>query len=644
MYEAIEPAEIGLDAAGVPFSRAFGDVYHSADGAIGQARHVFLAGNRLPEAWQGRERFTVLETGFGLGLNFLVTWAAWRADPARCRRLHFVSLEKHPPRREDLARLFERWPELRADAERLVAAWPPLVPGLHRLHFEGGRLSLSLCFGDAAGSLEKLEARADALYLDGFSPARNPELWSPRVCHLLARRAAPGATLATWSVSGPVREALSRAGFDVGKARGFGSKREMLVGVLGARRGARPGARSNAETAGRSALVIGAGLAGSAVAHRLAERGWQIALIDEAPAAGLGASGNLAGVLRPLPSLDDNPLSRLTRAGTLYGLRHLRALDVAGFTVRWSACGVLHLARDPGHEKRQRALVEAHRPPPDYLRQVGRDEAAQLAQWPVAAGGWWFAGAGWVMPPSLCRANLASAGEAIRPCFGRHLARLERAGGLWRALDGEDRLIAEAPLAILANGAQITAVDEAAWLPVRAARGQVTHLPAAHSSAPRVVVCRLGYVSPEIDGTRCVGATFQVDDLDPALRAEDQAENMAKLDYLLPGFASTVAVPGLAGRVGFRPASPDRLPLIGAVPTGERPPGVRQLADLPRHPDLYAVSGFGARGLVWSSLAGELLAGLLESEPLPLERDIVDALDPGRFLLRPSRRAIRNSE
>lgn len=637
MYEFIEPADVRFDADGVPFSEAFGDVYHSHDGALGQARHVFLAGNGLPSAWQGKHRFTILETGFGLGVNFLVTLAAWRADPARSRQLSFISVEKHPFRAGELARVLHAWPELAEPASELVAQWPPPLPGIHRLHFDRGRVTLSLLFGDAADALDRLEARANAFYLDGFSPARNPDLWSPRVCHLLARLAAADATLATWSVSGKVREALARAGFESAKVPGFASKREMLVGRLVHAMPDNAAFSAVAEAGARHALVIGAGLAGSAVAQRLAQRGWQVELIDEAPAPGHGASGNLAGVLRPLPSLDDNRLSRLTRAGTLYGLRHLAALEGAGHSVRWAQSGVLHLARDPEHECKQREVVEAQRPPADYLRHVGREEAARIAAWPVAAGGWWFPSAGWVMPPTLCAANVAAGQSSITPHFRRRLAHLERISGNWHALDEAGATIAAAPIAVLANGADIRRLDVASALPVRPARGQVTHLPANSGSAPDVVVCRLGYVSPAIGGLRCVGATFQVDDDDASLRPQDQLDNLAKLDFMLPGFGSALEELPLAGRVGFRPASPDRLPMIGAVPTGERPPEARRAAELPARPGLYAISGFGARGLVWSSLAGELLASMLEGDALPLERDIVDALACGRFLLRPRR-------
>ena len=230
----LEPARLILDGNGTPISETYGDIYHSAAGGHAQARHVFLAGNGLPERWQGRETFTVLETGFGLGINFMATWLAWREDSSRCARLQFVSLEKHPFSATDLASAYAAWPEFGMLAEELCSCWPLPEAGIHRLALDGGQVILTLVLGDAIETLPTLSARADAFYLDGFSPVRNPELWSPLLCRLLARLANDGATLATWSVAGDVRRALSEAGFRVERRPGFAGKRQMLTGRFGA--------------------------------------------------------------------------------------------------------------------------------------------------------------------------------------------------------------------------------------------------------------------------------------------------------------------------------------------------------------------------------------------------------------------------
>ncbi len=652
----LTPACLAWAADGTPYSAAYDDIYHSSDGGLGQARHVFLDGNGLlgeQARWRGRERFVIVETGFGLGLNFLATWQAWRADPQRCQRLHFVSFEKHPFSSADLATLHARWPELAEFAAELQGAWPVLVPGAHRLGFDDDRVVLTLFFGDALEMLPKLRAHADAFYLDGFAPSKNADLWSPRIYSSLARLAVTGATLATWTVAGPVRKQLAAAGFLLEKRPGFGGKHEMTQGVFRVERQSpqRPGRRT--------AIVIGAGIAGCSVAERLAAHDWQITLIDRASAPAQGASGNHAGILRPLPSHDDNLLARLTRAAFLHTLRHLRRLasTPAGHTLRWDACGVLHLARDPQHEQNQRETVAMLQPPVDYLRYVDQTEASQLASWPVAQGGWWFPGGGWLRAASLCATNLHTQAERIRTLFGCRIARCVHENGEWRVLDGANNEVARAPVLVFANAGdagELLAASRLVRLPLRIARGQVTHLAADALPAPDVVVCRLGYVTPVVDGIRSAGATFIADDPGSELRGADHRNNLARLDYSLPGASAQMAPQPknpptspdefgeFDGRVGFRCMTHDRLPLIGPLPRvmddSRAPP--TSLTDISREPGLYALIGLGSRGLVWASLAAELLAAQIEGEPLPLEADLVAAVDPGRFLMRRARRQI----
>jgi tRNA 5-methylaminomethyl-2-thiouridine biosynthesis bifunctional protein len=599
-WRSIVPAEPAYATDGTPYSDIYEDVYHSASGGLEQARHVFLAGNGLPGAWQGRERFVVLETGFGLGLNFLATWQAWREDPQRCARLHFVAVEKHPFRAEDLGRLHAAWPELAALSSQLVDVWPMPVPGVHQLHLDGDRVTLTLVLGDAAELLPNLAVLADALYLDGFSPARNPEMWSAEIAAVLARLAAPGATLATWSVAEEVMEHLAAAGFALEKRPGFGTKRYMLAG-------GKPGHRAENPLPGRRVAIIGAGAAGSSAAQRLAARGYAVTVLEQAGAPAQGASGNTAGVFRPLPSLGDNALSRLLRAGFLYGRRHLARLQ----GVRHGATGVLHVARDEAHQDAQRRVVETQHPPTEFCRFVERDEAAFLAGWPVELGGWWFPTAGWINPPSLCRANLA--GLPVRyDCTVDHLARTP--AGLWQLLGSEGQTLAEADIVVLANG--IDAPRLAPGLPVRVGRGLVSHLPESAVPAFHIVATRNGYVTPAVDGIHCAGATLASGDTDPAPRLDDHRENLLRLDAILPGYGAGLAPETLAGRVGFRPMSPDRLPMVGALSASD---------------GLYVINGFGARGLVFASLCGELLAAQIAGEPLPVEADLAQALDPGRF-------------
>lgn len=643
----LRPATLELSPDGTPFSTAYGDVYHTKAGGPAQARHVFLAGNNLPTRWQGREAFVIFETGFGLGLNFLATWQAWRADPERCGRLHFVSIEKHPFAAADLAVAHAAWPEFAELAQELRQHWPMLVSGIHRLRLNGGQVVLTLVFADATTCLNRLDLAADAFYLDGFSPAKNPELWTPWVCQALARLAAPGASLATWSVASGVRQGLEAAEFDLAKRPGFAGKREMLVGQFRSRR---PLRRVAPPPAQRHAIVLGAGVAGTSAAAALAQRGWQVTVLEQAAAPAQGASGNLAGVLRPLPSLDDNRLARLTRAGFLATRRHIQDLQSLphlqnAADVRWQACGVLHLGRDDAHAQTQ-AKVASQADNPDYVQFWAAAQVSAALHRPVPQGGWWFPHGGWVQPPSLCRANLAAFPTQITTHFSCPVASIryddnpERSQGSaqWLALDAQGKILASAPYLIMASGVAAPQFAPCAWLPQKAARGQVSHLPQhAVSHPPDFLVCGNGYLAPNVDGWHVAGATLSTTDSDSGEHLADHVENLRRINQLIPEVAGNIAAESLHGRVGFRPMSPDRLPLVGAMPDAAAiaaiPPQKRRLRQLPVLPGLWAMQGFGARGIVWSALMADLLASTLHGEPLPLETDLVEALLPGRFLL-----------
>lgn len=636
MYEPLVPASLAFSEGGIPFSERYGDIYHSDAGGPGQSRHVFLAGNRLPERWRNRDSFVILETGFGTGLNFLATWQAWQDDPQACRRLHYLSVEKHPFRAEDLAAIHAAWPEFADQAARLRAAWPTLTPGYHRLEFAGGRLILTLLLGDADKMLGKLQARADAIYLDGFAPGRNPDIWSPEVLGQIGRLAAPEATLATWSVSSGVRSALQTAGFNLEKAPGFASKRDMLVGRFGQ---SRPWAGAPTE---RKAIVIGAGVAGCTCCERLASRGWDITLIDRRAGPGMAASGNLAGLLMPLVSKDDNIASRLSRTALLNALRAWQRPEAVAAGARFGPSGVFQIARDPEQETLQREVVRRLAFPDEFLTYLDRQTAQTELGHAVPAGGWLFRQAGWANPPSLCRAALILADGRVRTLFGHAISELVRVDDDWQALDKAGHVLASAPVVILANGSEAVGLAQAAPLPIKAVRGQVTLIPADSMPKMRVALCREGYAAPAVDGLHAVGASYDHDD-DPNPRAACTHGNLQRLANLLPGVGMDLDASTLANRVGFRPVAPDRLPIMGALPDWQHlPTGTdRRLQGIPRQPGLYGLLGYASRGLVWAQLLAEALACQLEGEPSPLETDLLAAVDPGRFALREIRRSAR---
>ena len=587
MAATVEPGRFEFRDA-TPFSPAYGDVYHSAAGGLAQVQHVFLAGNGLPQRWAKRERFVILETGFGFGLNFLATWQAWKRDPARPRRLHYVAIEKHPFALGDLRALHEAYPEVREEAAALHAAWPVLVSGAHRL--ELGGVVLTLFFADVA-ILRDLRLVADAVYLDGFAPAKNPDMWTHPVMRSLSRLAAEEATVATWSVAGAVRDALQATGFAVEKRAGFGGKREMLVARNTRKRD------SHHFSGDRKAIVVGAGLAGAAVCERLCARGWEVELHERHAGPAQEASGNHAGTFHPIVTPDDSVFARLTRAGFLYALKRWNALAA----VRYDRCGVLQLARNDKELASQRESTAGL--PPEYAQFVTAEEATSHAGVSLGAPGVWFPQGGWIQPASLVRAQLDACGERLKRRFSSPL-----------------EAIPDDTTVVLASSADAPALCAVPHLRLRRVRGQLTYLAENAIEAPHVVVLRGGMLLPPVDGLCVVGSTYDLEDPDAALREDSHEGNLARLQ-------SIVAVPDVrpvGGRVAFRAVTPDRLPVVGKMSE-----------------NVYGAFAYGSRGLVWAALAAEIIACELEGEPLPVEGKLADAMAPARFRRRAESRGSR---
>jgi tRNA 5-methylaminomethyl-2-thiouridine biosynthesis bifunctional protein len=475
-------------------------------------------------------------------------------------------------------------------------------------------------------------------------------MWSPQLMRRLARLARPGTTIATYSSAGMVRQGLEAAGFTLEKCPGFGRKRDMLRGSFAPRWPPRRPREHAPDPASRHAIVIGAGLAGAAISERLARRGWQIDLIERRVLPAAQTPGMVAGVFHPHISRDDCILSRAARNGFLYAVARWLALERAGQALAWARCGVLQLGGDSHRDQRMTEAVAALGYPPDYAQYVERGVAETLAGCRLRSGGWWFSGAGWMRPLGLIAAQLAAAGacttggSALAPHFGTAVHAITRSGESWQALAADGSLIAAAPVLVLANSNDTTRLASIAQ-PLKNIRGQITYLPAEILMAPRVVLTGSGYVLPAADGVVVTGSTYDRDNGDPEPQVQSHEANLLRLAQLLPHAQLALDASKLGGAVGFRCVAPDRMPLVGALPdvdaarTQKAALSGAQLTDLPRCPGLYCASAYASRGLVWAALAGELLASLIEGEPLPLEGDLADALDPGRFVLRQARHA-----
>lgn len=649
----IQHAQLDWDENGNPISRAFADVYFSNESGLDETRHVFLTQNDLQARFTALPvdgRLVIGETGFGTGLNFLCAWQLFEACATPGARLQFVSVEKYPLNRADLERALALWPELKVFADPLLDQYVAIHEGFQRLVFDGGRVTLTLLIGDVLEMLPQLDGQIDAWFLDGFAPSKNPEMWTPELFSELARLAAPGSTIGTFTSTGWVRRALNAAGFKMKRVPGIGHKWEVLKGAfigwpqdVPAPAPAKPWfARPLLELEERKALVIGAGLAGCATAASLAARGWQVSLLERHADLAQEASGNPQGVLYLKLSAHGTALSQLILSGFGHTRRLLERLQRG---VDWGDCGVLQLAFDEKERERQAQLAEAFSP--ELLHVLERPEAEARAGIALSSGGLFYPEGGWVHPPALCRHQAGQPNIRLLP--HHDVVELRREGEHWQAWDGE-RLLDSAPVVVLAGAAEVKRFAASADLPLKRIRGQITRLTETPSSQSlNTVVCAEGYVAPGRLGEHTLGASFDFksDDLTPTT-----AEHLGNLELLreisedLTRRLGVNALPAeqLEGRAAFRCTSPDYLPIVGPLANKEAfleayavlRKDARQVPQTacPWLDGLYVNSGHGSRGLITAPLSGELIAAWLDNEPLPLPRSVAEACHPNRFVLR----------
>ncbi|MBK0393518.1 FAD-dependent 5-carboxymethylaminomethyl-2-thiouridine(34) oxidoreductase MnmC [Ramlibacter algicola] len=546
-------------------------------GSFAQARHVFLEGCGLPQAWAGQRQWRILQAGFGAGLNFLAAWRAWKDDPSRPGLLHFCSIEASPSPADAIVLGAQEDDALLPLARELAAQWWGLLPGVHRLAFEDGRVLLTLCIGDAREQVQQQAFAADSVFLRDTA-----DLPTLKAVTRLCRR---GMRLATPDVPDQVRRDLHQCGF-VMESR----ERVGLAGRFDPSWQVREGATQLAPS---TAIVIGAGLAGAAAAASLARRDWDVHVLDAATEPAQGASALPAGLLAPHASPDDNLLSRLSRAGVRMTLRESEMRLRAGED--WSRSGALERRAD-------RAAAD-----------LGTDGQPWQA---ARADGLWHAAAAWIKPATLVRAWLATPG--VRWTGAARVTSIEAREPGWRVhlADGTQH---DATLVVVA-----AALGSAALLPalqLHAVRGQVSwdlHDGPALTPAP---VNGNGHFLPDVPlaGGRAwlSGSTYGRGDLDTQPRHEDQLANLERMRSLLPDVAAQLADRIKRGEAkawcGVRCASSDRRPVVGELAPG-----------------LWVSTAMGSRGLTFAHLAAELLGARLHAEPLPLPVRLVQALDANR--------------
>lgn len=673
---------------GTPYSPAFEDVYFSREGGLAETHHVFLQGNDLLQRWQNLDAalqaddsygvFTIVELGFGTGLNFLCTWRLWQQAACQRLRLHYISCEKHPMIHADLSRALAQWPELSAWRDPLLASYPDHSAGYHRLPLQTSSQTmlqrpviLDLYYGDALTLLRSqanAAARVDAWYLDGFTPSRNMDLWSEELLQLLAERTRCGGTLASYSVTGRVVRALRSRGFTIEKRPGFGSKREMLVAMKSA-----PEDQVSPKAGIRNAVVIGAGLAGATVARALALRGVSVTVLEQSDSIASGASGNRQAVVQLRLNRQADALAQFNIHSYLYALRYYAALARHDDNqIDWHACGVITLDSAYTHTRRQPQAGDYAHYSPSLLQRIGPDDIHQRTQLTVADGGTLQPGGGWLNPQACTRFCLEHPLITVRT--QQRVARLNpiatsgAAHAGWQAVDAADKVLAQADAIFVCNSFAARELEQTRELPVYPLRGQVSYVKATDTSRQlTTVVCGERYVAPVSDSWHCVGASYvkyPAPELAPlALTNEEHRANLSGLGSTREQLGFALQSP-LRGRASLRGSSGDYMPMIGLITgSGTLKSGVLGSEVLGSEvlesevlesgvlgsgvlgtettPGVYASVGHGSHGTTTCPLAAEHLAALACGEFSPLARDTALCVEPARFEARRRKREQR---
>lgn len=570
---------------GQPRSRLFGDIYYSLQDGLAESRAVFLDGCGLPAAWSDRRRFSVAELGFGTGLNIAALLDLWARERPTGAHMSIFSIEAYPVSREEASAALCAWPQIEAASRALLERWPGRRRGFHRVDLPAFSATLDVAIMAVSPALQAWTGKADAWFLDGFSPALNPEMWRDEVLALVAARSAPDAVAATFTVAGAVRRGLSAAGFEVAKRPGHGRKRERLEARM-------PGAPE--PKGDPTVLVIGGGIAGASLARAFAALGASVQVVRDS--GDILASGNRAALVAPALDAGGGPRA------AFYAQALARARDLYDATPgAVIAKEALQLEAAPRDAARFDAVAAQDTfEPGAVIRLTAADTAARLGEG-SAPGALAVAGARVILPERILRQWLPETVEGRVVALGRD------DNDAWRA-DLATGAGLSANVVVLAGGWGAAALAQD--LPIKPVRGQASFCPAAGA----ITASASGAYAIPAPGGVLFGATHDRDDVEVDVRASDDERNRVALAAVRPALAAALARQPEKGRASIRATTPDRMPIAGEIAPG-----------------LFVLTALGSRGFTTAPILAEHIAALVCGAPSPLPVDGAALVSPSRF-------------
>ena len=650
----LEAPTLNFGDDGVPRSATFDDVYFDKEAGLAETRYVFLDHNRLASRFQtlSERNFTIAETGFGTGLNFLCALECFLEHASTSSWMHFVSVEKFPLSAGMLAQSLAMWPSLDTLANELIANYPEQSHGMHRVELPHLRTTLTLWFGEASDGFSALNACVDAWFLDGFAPSKNPDMWSDELFQQIQRLSCPSTTFATFTAAGIVRRGLQSHGFDVQKVKGFGHKREMMIGQFNGSDDIEHNALFQApwfavrpSHKAKKIIIVGSGLAGATTAYALATKEVNVEVWEQGTQIACGASGNEQGMLYPKLGASDTPVNRLYLSSYLYAHRFYQGLterdsdSSAKSTPIWQHCGLIQLPKNDA----ERLKFEKIQASELYPERILHAQQGTL-HLPLS---------GWVRPNALCEYLLSHPNITVR--LQQPLTAIRKTAEGFELSSNKQQHTCEQVVICTANQHK-ELLKTWTELPTKAIRGQVSRLgiAALPDESQRIarkikhVLCGDGYVSPALNDQLNFGATYDLGNDDLTVTNASHQENLGKLGALLPMTLASELVEQCEGRASLRCTVSDYTPIVG--PIVEEKTLVEAFAPLRTNAKwltdtqvskvdgLYLNLGHGSRGLVSAPLCANYLASLILDEPLPIEQSVVEVLHPNRFTIRKLKR------